>query len=50
MTISKNPKRHTFQQENYVKRCEEEGKEPNTDYLDLFKSYRRQDEENMVDR
>ena len=47
--VSKSPERHTFQQENYVKRCEEEGKEPNEDYLDLFKSYRQQDEENMID-
>jgi hypothetical protein len=47
--ISKSPERHTFQQENYVKRCEEEGKEPSEDYLDLFKSYRQQDDENMVD-
>ena len=47
--ISKSPERHTFQAENYVKRCEEEGKEPSEDYLELFKSYRQQDEENMVD-
>ena len=49
MTISKSPKRHTFQADNYVKRCTEEGKEPSEDYLELFKSYRQQDEENMVD-
>jgi hypothetical protein len=47
--ISKSPERHTFQAEQYVKRCEEEGKEPNEDYLDLYKSARQQDEENMVD-
>jgi len=47
--ISKSPKRHTFQAENYVKRCEEEGKEPNEDYLNLYKSYRQQADENMVD-
>ena len=34
--ISKSPDRHTFQKEGYIKRCEEEGKEPNQDYLDLF--------------
>jgi len=49
MTISKSPERHTFQADNYVKRCEEEGKEPREDYLDLYKSARQQDEENMVD-
>ena len=47
--ISKSPKRHTFQAENYVKRCEEEGTTPREDYLDLYKSARQQDEENMVD-
>ena len=34
--ISKSPERHTFQKEGYVKRCEEEGKEPDANYLDLF--------------
>ena len=47
--INSSPDRHTFQRDNYVKRCEEEGKEPSEDYLDLFKSYKQQDEENMVD-
>jgi hypothetical protein len=47
--ISKSPERHTFQAENYVKRCEEEGTEPREDYLNLYKSAREQDEENMVD-
>ena len=47
--ISKSPERHTFQAEQYVKRCEEEGKEPREDYLNLYKSARQQDEERMVD-
>ena len=47
--ISKSPERHTFQAENYVKRCEEAGKEPNEDYLNLYKSARQQDDENMAD-
>jgi hypothetical protein len=47
--ISKSPDRHTFQQEGYIKRCEEEGKEPSEDYLNLFKSYRKRDDENMFD-
>ena len=46
---SKSPDRHTFQAEAYVKRCEEEGKEPREDYLNLYKSARQQDEENIVD-
>ena len=46
--ISKSPDRHTFQAENYVKRCEEKGEEPREDYLNLYKSERQRDEENMV--
>ena len=49
MTTSKSPDRHTFQAENYVKRCEEKGEEPSEDYLNLCKSARQQDEENIVD-
>jgi hypothetical protein len=47
--ISSSPERNTFQQDGYVKRCEEKGEEPNEDYLDFYKSARQQDEENMVD-
>jgi hypothetical protein len=47
--ISKSPERHTFQAEGYIKRCEEAGEEPSEDYLNLYKSARQQDEENMVD-
>ena len=47
--ISKSPERHTFQQEGYIKRCEEKGKEPNPDYVNMYKTWREQDEENMVD-
>ena len=46
--VSSSPDRHTFQAEEYVKRCEEEGKKPSEDYLNLYKSARQQDEENMV--
>ena len=45
--ISSSPERHTFQADSYVKRCEEEGKEPSEDYLNLYKSARQQDAENM---
>jgi hypothetical protein len=34
--ISKSPERNSFQKEGYLKRCEEEGKEPDQNYLDLF--------------
>ena len=49
MTISKSPNRYTFQAENYVKRCKEKGEEPREDYLNIYKSARQQDEENIVD-
>ena len=47
--ISKSPGRHTFQADGYIKRCEEAGEEPREDYLNLYKSARQQDEENMID-
>lgn len=47
--ISKSPKRHTFQAEKYVERCLENNEDPREDYLNIFKSARQQDEENMVD-
>ena len=47
--INSSPERHTFQAEGYIKRCEEQGKEPREDYLNLYKSARQQDEENMID-
>jgi hypothetical protein len=47
--ISKSPQRNTFQKEGYIKRCEKEGKEPNESYLDLFKTMKQQDEENLRD-
>lgn len=47
--ISKSPKRHTFQEEGYIKRCEEKGEEPNPDYVNLYKTWREHDEENLVD-
>jgi hypothetical protein len=47
--ISKSPDRHTFQADAYIKRCEAEGTEIRDDYLNVYKSARQQDEENMVD-
>jgi hypothetical protein len=47
--MNSSPKRHTFQANNYIKRCEEEGAEPSEDYLNLFKSIRQQEQERMTD-
>lgn len=47
MPISKSPERHTFQEENYIKRREEQGLEPLEEYIEMFKTWRQQDEENM---
>ena len=46
--ISKSPERHTFQAEAYVERCKEEGKEPSEDYLNIYKSAKQRDEENIA--
>jgi len=47
--IASSPERHTFQKEGYIKHCEEEGKEPNPDYVAMYKTWREQDEENLKD-
>ena len=40
--ISKSPDRNTFQKEGYIKRCEEQGKLPNTEYIEMFKTWQQQ--------
>jgi hypothetical protein len=47
--MNSSPDRHTFQAKAYIKRCEEEGKEPSEDLLNLYKSYQQQDKEKIVD-
>lgn len=47
--VNSSPNRHTFQKEGYIKRCEEKGEEPNPNYVNLYKSWREQDEANLVD-
>ena len=47
--VSSSPDRHTFQKEGYVKRCEEEGKLPNPDYIQMYKTWREQDKANLED-
>ena len=36
------PNKHTFQKEGYIKRCEEQGKLPNPEYIEMYKSWRQQ--------
>ena len=45
--VSSSPDRNTFQLENYVKRQEEAGKLPAPEYLDMFKTWREQAQDNM---
>jgi hypothetical protein len=47
--IASSPERHTFQKEGYVKRCEEEGKLPNPEYVAMYKSWREQEAEQLKD-
>ena len=47
--VSSSPDRNTFQLENYVKRQEEAGKLPAPEYMDMFKTWREQDQANIVD-
>ena len=47
--ISSSPERNTFQKENYVKRQEEQGLEPLEEYIEMFKTWKQQDEANLVD-
>ena len=47
--ISKSPERHTFQKEGYIKRCEEKGEEPNPDYVNMYKTWREQEAEQIND-
>ena len=49
MTASKSPDRHTFQAEKYTERCEKEGQEPSSAYLELFKTAQQEDDDNMND-
>jgi hypothetical protein len=47
--ISKSPDRNTFQMNNYIKRREEQGLEPLEEYIEMFKTWKEQDEKNIVD-
>jgi len=47
--INSSPKRHTFQKEGYIKRCEEQGKLPDPEYVEMYKSWREQEAEQTQD-
>ena len=47
--VNSSPNRHTFQEQSYIERCKEEGKDPSKDYLNIFKSQRERDEEQIAD-
>jgi hypothetical protein len=41
--VSRSPDRYTFQKDNYIKRCESEGKAPNQAYLEMYENFKQQD-------
>jgi hypothetical protein len=45
--VSSSPERHSFQKEGYINRAEEEGKEPEQDYLDWWEQIKI-DEANKI--
>jgi hypothetical protein len=47
--VASSPERHTFQKEGYIKRQEEQGLEPLEEYIEMFKTWKQQDDENIVD-
>jgi hypothetical protein len=48
-TVSRSPDRHTFQAKGYIKRCIEKGEEPREDYLNMYKSAKQKDIDNIND-
>jgi hypothetical protein len=47
--VASSPERHTFQKEGYVKRCEEEGKLPNPEYIKMYESWRIEEANQLED-
>jgi hypothetical protein len=41
--VSKSPERHTFQKNNYIKRCNEEGNEPDPSIIEMYESWASDD-------
>lgn len=48
-TLASSPDRNTFQRDAYIKRCKEEGKEPNQAYLEMFDNINKQKSDQEVD-
>lgn len=46
---SRSPQRHSFQREGYVKRCKENGEEPDQDYLEMFQQILEQEDRKWDD-
>lgn len=46
---SSSPERNTFQEEGYIKRMKEEGKEPNQGVLDMWDNIRNADAQKILD-
>lgn len=49
MKMSRSPDRHTFQANNYIERCRENGEEPEPDYLAMYENYKKMDLEKEND-
>ena len=47
--VASSPERNTFQKEGYIKHQEEQGLEPLEEYIEMFKTWKQQDEINIVD-
>jgi len=47
--LASSPDRFAFQKEGYINRCKEKGKEPNPDYINMYKTLREQDVKNLKD-
>ena len=43
-SVSQSPERHTFQRDNYIKQCEEQGKEPDPAIIEMYNSWAKEDE------
>ena len=43
-TVSSSPERHTFQRDGYIKRCKEEGKEPDPSIIHMYESWAQEDQ------
>lgn len=49
LKVASSPERHTFQKEGYIRRCEEEGKLPNPEYIQMYKTWREREAEEIKD-